>query len=92
VKELDTYQLSPRVQITRGSTVRFSGGGPEHNGNRMTLPGKFQVRKVLGRGQRVYLEVYGLDQTGGTYTVFISGRAYKNAGLTWRPYKIRRCK
>ena len=92
MKQIDSWQLSPRVQIARGSLVRFRGGGPEYKGQRLTLPGTFQVRKVLARGKRVWLEVFGLNKTGGTYTVFVQGRAYEREGMMIRPYNVSRMK
>jgi hypothetical protein len=90
LKPVDGWQLSPRVRIQRGSRVRFCGGGPRYGDHRLTLPGLFHVREVFQAGQRIYLEVHGLTSVGGTYTVLVSGRAYRRHGLLWRPYKCRR--
>jgi hypothetical protein len=87
MKELESWQLSPRVLIEYGSHVRFVASGENYS-----LPGNFEVRRILGKGQRVWLEVWGLTRTGGFYTVFVSGRAYERHGVMWRPYGVKRVK
>lgn len=95
--EIESWQLSPRVIITKGSVIRISGGGPEYKMDdgqihRMTLPGQFTVLRILKkkRSTRRWLEVRGLNKTAGTYIIFVDGRPYSNLGITWKPYRIKR--
>jgi hypothetical protein len=92
MKEIDGWQLSPRIWIEAGSLIRLSGGPVTSTGAVMSLPGKFLVLRVYGRGQRVWLEIRGIDKTSGTFIAFVQGRAYERFCVTWKPYKVRRAK
>lgn len=96
LREIERWKLSPRVTIEPGTVVRFSGG-PEYLGDdgkphRITLAGAFRVRRIFQRGRSasVFLEVAGMDHTAGTFTVFVSGRSYRRAGVLWKPYRVKR--
>jgi hypothetical protein len=90
-------KISPRVTIRPGSRVTLSGGPVYESEGRpkcvARLRGEFLVLGILRRGNRVWLEVRGLTQVSGTFTVYVSGRAYRRPdlpGILWRPFRVRR--
>jgi hypothetical protein len=87
-----TYQLSPRVTLTPGDTIRVAGG-PYYrlaDGSRVPLAarGLHRVVEVIHQRSRVYLLAYG---PGGYSMLHVAGRRRSRvAGLVCRPYRVRR--
>ena len=101
LEEIESFQATTRWTITAGDVVRFAGGGPEFVGDdgerhRLTLPGRWRVKRILRSGRtrhRHFLEVSGIDRTGGTYVVLVHGKPYRSvAGLFIKPYRLKRAK
>lgn len=89
--EIDHYQVSPRVSIRPGDVVRFGGRGATYQGSRLPICGKFSVLRVLQtRGGKVFLDVFGLDKTGGFHTVYVDGKPYSRNCIRWYPYKVKK--
>lgn len=87
LRPVPAWQLSKRVEVKPGSIVRLIGSGGTL---RCRLPGKFRVNAIYRKRTRVYLEITGIDKTGGTYTVFVQGRPYRRLGVRWKPFRVKR--
>jgi len=95
-KEIGEFRPSKRTAIRRGDRVKLWKGpffrtsaGDEVL---LSLRGTFLVVRVLQsvRGASLFLEVLGLDDRAGTFTVLVQGKTSKREGVFWRPFKVRR--
>ena len=96
LKPIEEIVLTRRTAIRAGDTVRLSGG-PFYlaaSGERlpMGLKGKFRIVRLFSsaRGASKLLEVSGLDQTAGTFTVKVEGKTTKSNGINWRSFKVKK--
>ena len=89
---MSTYQLSPRVLLAPGDTIRVSRG-PYYrlaDGRRvpMAARGVFRLVEVVRQRSRVYLLAYGRS---GWALLHVAGRRRSRIpGLVCRPYSVRR--
>lgn len=88
----NTYQLSPRVTLSPGDTIRVSGG-PYYrlaSGERVAVAarGTFALVEVVRHRSRVCLLAYG---AGGYSLLHVAGRRRSRVpGMVCRPYRVRR--
>ena len=52
--------------------------------------GLFRVLSIVRKRTRVWLELFGLDRTFGTWTVFVARSPYERHGQRWKPYRVKR--
>ncbi len=95
-REVDELRISKRTTIRKGDVVKLRKG-PFYrttSGDEvlLSLRGSFVVVGVLQsfRGASHFLEVVGLDDRAGTFTVLVSGKTSKREGVVWRPFKVRK--
>jgi hypothetical protein len=93
----EVWQLGPRTVLRPGDLFRpVAGSGPTYRKQPVGVRGVFQLRRVVRRRSRVYLEADQIRGSGsGVHLVYVSGPTYGLPGMpAWRmrPYKIRRAK
>jgi len=93
------YQLGPRSVLRPGDRFRVGRGPTYRDGDgheqSCALRGVFQLRGVVRRGKRIWLDAVRLDHgaSAGTYLLYASGPAYWHRdipGWRCRPYAVRK--
>jgi hypothetical protein len=93
---MSTYQLSPRVSVGPGDTIRVSAGPyvKLKDGRKMVVAarGLYQVVDILEDKSRTSLVVY--SRKAGWSVLHVGGRRRNRSipGLVCRPYKIKKAK
>lgn len=94
--EIEEFKLTSRTVLRRGDRVKLSKGPVfrSESGVEIPLPlrGTFRITRLLQTkaGKTTFLEVQGLDERAGTFTVKIDGRPTKSNGVIWRPFRPRK--
>ncbi len=96
------FQLSPRIILRPGDTVRLSNGpifksetGVE---TPMRLPGLFEIIDIVTKRARTWFDVVELELCDGvrvrgvSRTVLVKGPTHKRHGVRWKPFDVRRVK